>query len=91
MDSETRAPEQFANGVFVPTTLFHQMAACFYGDGPTYAQVMGLEDGDAPDEKRATVDDGGSGADDMDDEAPFEMRSTFRAVGHGIRGSNGTS
>ena len=44
MDNEqTQAPS--AN-VTLPASLFHRMAACFYGKGPTFAQLTGMDEED---------------------------------------------
>jgi hypothetical protein len=80
-------PKQSPN-VSIPVHLFHQMAACFYGDGPTYADLMGFTTSDAPEIEIPEDDDGG----DMDDEAVVRV-PTFKVTssGVGMGASNGVS
>jgi hypothetical protein len=65
------------------------MAACFYGDGPTYGDLMGFSDSDEiPEPEIPEGDDGG----DMDDEAVVRV-PTFKVTssGVGMGASNGVS
>ena len=89
MDSTQPEPRQSAN-VSLPVQLYHQMAACFYGDGPTYAQMMGFEE---------DTDVLGSGArvpdvddpDDMDEEQEVVVPK-FKVKSYGIReGTDGAA
>lgn len=83
MDSTETAPKQSAN-VSLPLQLYHQMAACFYGDGPTYAQLMGYdEDEDQIGSGADTTDD--AGLDDMDEQASVSVPK-FQVKSYGIRG-----
>lgn len=90
MDSTAPEPRQSAN-VSLPVQLYHQMAACFYGDGPTYAQLMGYEpdDVDALGSGARSPDDDDSG--DMDEEAVVAVPK-FKVKSYGIReGTDGAS
>ena len=80
MDNEqTQAPS--AN-VTLPASLFHRMAACFYGKGPTFAQLTGM---DEEDEVQLPADDMDGGSEnDMDDEPPFHMGSVIKVTSYGV-------